>query len=249
MPIKASVAASAEVCGEGFTIARARTCVSACHTSAATSMLKIKCLDLSGWKCVHLSGCIFCSKTSRQLSKFGVGLLPHLSSSYILLPSPPLTSPLLPSPPLTSPHLPSPLLTSPRLFLPLIGFVSGSDDRVTIALEELQDLKGVWSELGTIWEKIEELREKPWLSVAPRKIRQALDALLQQLRAFPSRLKQYASFDYVQTLLKGYTKVKGGEGGGGNVIVLFLAFTGTIFVCTVNQENFAVKEFHGWDQP
>ena len=99
----------------------------------------------------------------------------------------------------------------------LIGFVSGSDDRVTIALEELQDLKGVWSELGKIWEKIEELREKPWLSVAPRKIRQALDALLQQLRGFPSRLKTYASFDYVQTLLKGYTKVRAAVRSEGEV--------------------------------
>ena len=87
------------------------------------------------------------------------------------------------------------------------GFVSGSDERVTVALEELQDLKGVWLELGKIWEQIEDLREKPWLSVAPRKIRQALDALLGQLKAFPARLKQYASFEYVQSLLKSYTKV------------------------------------------
>ena len=79
------------------------------------------------------------------------------------------------------------------------GFVSGSDERVTVALEELQDLKGVWVELSKIWEQIEELREKPWLSVAPRKIRQALDALLGQLKAFPARLKQYASFEYVQS--------------------------------------------------
>lgn len=111
----------------------------------------------------------------------------------------------------------SPTLTS----YSLIGFVSGSDDRVTIALEELQDLKGVWSELGKIWEKIEELREKPWLSVAPRKIRQALDALLQQLRGFPSRLKTYASFDYVQTLLKGYTKVRAAVRGEGEVEKIF----------------------------
>ena len=88
------------------------------------------------------------------------------------------------------------------------GFVSGSDERVTVALEELQDLKGVWVELSKIWEQIEELREKPWLSVAPRKIRQALDGLLGQLKAFPARLKQYASFEYVQTLLKSYTKVR-----------------------------------------
>ena len=97
-------------------------------------------------------------------------------------------------------------LSFPLLQL-LTGFVSGSDERVTVALEELQDLKGVWLELGKVWEQIEELREKPWLSVAPRKIRQALDALLGQLKAFPARLKQYASFEYVQSLLKSYTKV------------------------------------------
>ena len=85
--------------------------------------------------------------------------------------------------------------------------MTARDDRVAVVLEELQDLKGVWSELSKVWEKIDELREKPWLSVAPRKIRQALDAQLQQLKGFPGRLKQYASFDYVQRTLKGYTKV------------------------------------------
>ena len=78
---------------------------------------------------------------------------------------------------------------------------------MTVALEELHDLKGVWSELAKIWEKIEELREKPWLSVAPRKIRQALDALILQLKNFPARLKTYASYEFVQLLLRGYTKV------------------------------------------
>ena len=39
-----------------------------------------------------------------------------------------------------------------------------------MALEELTDLKGVWSELARIWEQIDELKEKPWLSVAPRKV-------------------------------------------------------------------------------
>ena len=94
------------------------------------------------------------------------------------------------------------------LFVFMLGLVSGSDERVTVALEELQDLKGVWLELSKIWEQIEELREKPWLSVAPRKIRQALDGLLGQLKGFPARLKQYASFEYVQRLLTSYTKVR-----------------------------------------
>ena len=79
-----------------------------------------------------------------------------------------------------------------------------------MALEELQDLKGVWLELSKICEKIEDLKEKPWLSVAPRKIRQELDGLVRQLKAFPARLKTYASYEHVQQLLKMYTKVKGG---------------------------------------
>ena len=45
-----------------------------------------------------------------------------------------------------------------------------SDERVQVGLEELQDLKGVWSELAKIWEKVDELKEKPWLSIQPRKV-------------------------------------------------------------------------------
>ena len=45
-----------------------------------------------------------------------------------------------------------------------------SDERVQVGLEELQDLKGVWSELAKVWEKVDELKEKPWLSVQPRKV-------------------------------------------------------------------------------
>ena len=57
------------------------------------------------------------------------------------------------------------------------GQVSPSHERMQVALEELADLKGVWSELARIWEQIDELKEKPWLSVAPRKVRLACFAL------------------------------------------------------------------------
>ncbi|XP_016418464.1 cytoplasmic dynein 1 heavy chain 1-like [Sinocyclocheilus rhinocerous] len=76
-----------------------------------------------------------------------------------------------------------------------------------VALEELQDLKGVWSELSKVWEQIDQMKEQPWVSVQPRKLRQSLDALLNQLKNFPARLRQYASYEYVQRLLKGYMKV------------------------------------------
>ena len=50
------------------------------------------------------------------------------------------------------------------------GQLSASEERVQVSLEELQDLKGVWSELSKIWDQIDELKEKPWLSVQPRKV-------------------------------------------------------------------------------
>ncbi|KAG7269475.1 LOW QUALITY PROTEIN: hypothetical protein CRUP_009988 [Coryphaenoides rupestris] len=87
------------------------------------------------------------------------------------------------------------------------GLLSGSEERVQVALEELQDLKGVWSELFKVWEQIDQMKEQPWVSVQPRKLRQSLDTLLNQLKNFPARLRQYASYEYVQRLLKGYMKV------------------------------------------
>ena len=116
----------------------------------------------------------------------------------------------------------------------LVGLVSGSDERVVVALEELMDLKGVWSELSKVWEKIEELKEKPWLSVAPRKIRQALDALLQQLRGFPTRLKSYASFEYVQATLKGYTKV--------HILYMYTCIHACICTCKLHSSPLYRKE-------
>lgn len=50
------------------------------------------------------------------------------------------------------------------------GHVSASEERVTVSQEELQDLKGVWAELSKIWQQIDELKERPWMSVQPRKV-------------------------------------------------------------------------------
>jgi len=48
--------------------------------------------------------------------------------------------------------------------------VSASEERVMVSQEELQDLKGVWAELSKIWQQIDELKERPWMSVQPRKV-------------------------------------------------------------------------------
>jgi dynein heavy chain 1 len=87
------------------------------------------------------------------------------------------------------------------------GHVSPSEERMQVALEELQDLKGVWAEMAKITEQIDDLKEKPWLSVQPRKIRQSLDALSNQMKELPARLRQYASFEHVKRQLQNYIKV------------------------------------------
>jgi dynein heavy chain 1 len=87
------------------------------------------------------------------------------------------------------------------------GMVSPTEDRMQVGLEELQDLKGVWTELHKIWEQIDDLKDKPWLSVQPRKLRQSIDTLLNQMKEMPARLRQYASYDHVKRLLQSYAKV------------------------------------------
>jgi len=52
----------------------------------------------------------------------------------------------------------------------IAGHVSASEERVMVSQEELQDLKGVWAELSKIWQQIDELKERPWMSVQPRKV-------------------------------------------------------------------------------
>ena len=79
--------------------------------------------------------------------------------------------------------------------------------RVQVALEELLDLKGVWNELMLIWKQINELKEKQWITIQPRKLRQSLEELVQQLSNLPQRLRQYDSYQHVKNVLQQYIKV------------------------------------------
>lgn len=74
--------------------------------------------------------------------------------------------------------------------------------RLEPIVEELRDLKAVWTALSGIWSQIGELRETLWSSVVPRKIRQTIDGLLSSTKDMPNRMRQYAAFEYVQDMLK-----------------------------------------------
>ncbi|TGZ69850.1 hypothetical protein CRM22_003509 [Opisthorchis felineus] len=87
------------------------------------------------------------------------------------------------------------------------GVASPSEQRVQVAIEELQDLKNVWLELSRVWEQIETLKETPWQTVQPRKLRQQLDTMANQIKELPTRLRQYASYEHVKRTLQSYAKV------------------------------------------
>ncbi|KAL1303469.1 hypothetical protein AAFC00_006850 [Neodothiora populina] len=83
----------------------------------------------------------------------------------------------------------------------------GSTPSLPALLEEVQDFKSVWANLKTIWDGIAELREQLWSSIQPRKLRQSLDKLIQTTKDMPSRMRQYAAFEHVQSVLRGLIKV------------------------------------------
>ncbi|TKA59707.1 Dynein heavy chain, cytoplasmic, partial [Cryomyces minteri] len=74
-------------------------------------------------------------------------------------------------------------------------------------LEEVQDFKSVWAALSTIWNSVNELRDSLWTSIQPRKLRQSLEALLKTTKEMPSRMRQYAAFEHVQSVLRLCLKV------------------------------------------
>ena len=45
-----------------------------------------------------------------------------------------------------------------------------------------------------------------WATVQPRKLRQQLDGLLSSTKEMPTRMRQYAAFEYVQDVLRGLLK-------------------------------------------
>ncbi|KAK9240220.1 dynein heavy chain, N-terminal region 1-domain-containing protein [Lipomyces kononenkoae] len=75
-----------------------------------------------------------------------------------------------------------------------------------IAVQEVQDFKSVWSALSSIWQSLNDLRDTPWASVVPRKVKRNIDDLIKMTKEMPSRMRQYSSFEYVQGILRQFLK-------------------------------------------
>jgi dynein heavy chain 1 len=83
-----------------------------------------------------------------------------------------------------------------------LGLPASPENALESLLEEVQDFKGVWVALGTIWAAVNDLRETLWSSIQPRKLRQNIDNLLKMTKDMPSRMRQYQAFEFVQSTLK-----------------------------------------------
>ena len=76
------------------------------------------------------------------------------------------------------------------------------DNMLSSLLEEVQDFKSVWANLAIVWGQLDELREQSWNSVQPRKLRSSIDNLIKTTKEMPSRMRQYAAFEHVQSVLR-----------------------------------------------
>ncbi|RUP48413.1 dynein heavy chain [Jimgerdemannia flammicorona] len=82
-----------------------------------------------------------------------------------------------------------------------------NEARLEPVLEELRDLKSVWTALAKVWHSINEIRETLWSSVSPRKIRSSLDGLVNSTKEMPNRMRQYAAYEHVHDTLRLYLRV------------------------------------------
>lgn len=77
---------------------------------------------------------------------------------------------------------------------------------IVLVIEEIRDFNSVWTALESIWNFLNDLRESPWASVVPRKIRKSLEDLVEVTKGMPTRIRQYAAFEHIQNVLKNLIK-------------------------------------------
>ena len=88
-----------------------------------------------------------------------------------------------------------------------LNLPGSSDTALAAILEEVHDFMSVWAALSTIWKSLNDLRDTLWTSVQPRKLRQSIDNLIKMTRDMPSRMRQYAAFEHIQSVLRQLLKV------------------------------------------
>lgn len=78
------------------------------------------------------------------------------------------------------------------------------DTRISPCLNELEGMKVSWSELSRIWTSISDLKNLSWTAVVPRKVRGALDDLVNQLKNLPAGVRAFPSYQSTLATVKRY---------------------------------------------
>jgi dynein heavy chain 1 len=72
---------------------------------------------------------------------------------------------------------------------------------VSDAVDEVKDLKSVWSSLQSLWALLEDLKNLSWYSLKPRGLRKHLEELLAATRSMPVRVRQHQPFqEFLKTI-------------------------------------------------
>mmetsp|Transcript_12145 Transcript_12145/g.29873 ORF Transcript_12145/g.29873 Transcript_12145/m.29873 type:complete len:4768 (-) Transcript_12145:256-14559(-) len=88
-----------------------------------------------------------------------------------------------------------------------LGMSASNDTTLKPVQEELDGLQEVWGELGKVWNAVDALGEKRFLSFPPEKIRSEMKELQNILNGMPNHLRTYDAFDYLRTVLEGRQKL------------------------------------------
>ncbi|CAG8621164.1 6805_t:CDS:10, partial [Dentiscutata erythropus] len=80
------------------------------------------------------------------------------------------------------------------------------ENRLDSILEEIRDLKAVWSSLSKIWQSINLLKETPWSLAVPQEIQQQLKNILNSIKELPRRIHSYSAFGFLEDTVKTYIK-------------------------------------------
>ncbi|KAF7196635.1 Dynein heavy chain, cytoplasmic [Pseudocercospora fuligena] len=81
------------------------------------------------------------------------------------------------------------------------------DNMLADLLAEVQDYKSVWANLTVVWDQLNDLKDQPWNSIQPRKLRQSIDNLIKTTKEMPSRMRSYAAFEHLQNHLRQLLKI------------------------------------------
>ncbi|ODV86297.1 hypothetical protein CANARDRAFT_211710 [[Candida] arabinofermentans NRRL YB-2248] len=81
------------------------------------------------------------------------------------------------------------------------------DTSIQEILDEIIDLKSVWTSIGALSRNLSDITQESWHDVSIRSIRKKLDDLLAKSRSMPAKVRQYSAFEELQSSIKNFIKV------------------------------------------